>query len=65
MSHRWMFEVLADLESYALHNDLDRLAQKLSEVARYAAYEISSSEERNLPVPRQAEPARLELPPAK
>ncbi len=57
MSHRWIFEVLADLESYALHNDLPRLAAKLSDAARIAAGELSeTSGQISAPPVRRREP---------
>ncbi|WP_415142944.1 hypothetical protein [Limimaricola cinnabarinus] len=41
MSHRWMFDVLVDLESYASRNGLPQLARRLSEVAGQAAHELA------------------------
>ncbi len=55
MTHDWVFEVLADLESYALHNDLPGLAERLSEAARTAAYEMA--EDRTAPTERPRRPA--------
>lgn len=42
MSHRWMFEVLDDLETYARSNGLPRLAAQLSQAAGEAVREISA-----------------------
>ena len=39
MSHRWMFDVLTDLETYARRNGLPQFAQRLSEAAGQAARE--------------------------
>ncbi|MGR3464146.1 hypothetical protein [Limimaricola sp.] len=43
MSHRWMFDVLTDLETYARRNGLPKLALRLSEAAGQAAQELSAA----------------------
>ena len=44
MGHRWMIDVLADLETFADRNGLPVLAQKLAETASIAAAEIGIDE---------------------
>ena len=44
MGHRWMIDVLADLETFADRNGLPVLAQKLAETASIAAAEIGIGE---------------------
>ncbi|WP_341211235.1 hypothetical protein [uncultured Limimaricola sp.] len=60
MSHRWMFDVLTDLEAYARHNGLPQLARKLSEAAGQAVHEmatvpVTERVERQPPVQSRAE----------
>ena len=40
MRHDWVFDVLADLHSYALANDLPDLADKVAETLTLARREI-------------------------
>ncbi|WP_198672030.1 hypothetical protein [Pseudogemmobacter bohemicus] len=40
MGHDWVFDVLRDLRTYALNNDLPELAQKVEEALRVAELEI-------------------------
>ena len=59
MAHRWMFDVLTDLETYARHNGLPLLAHRLSEAAGQAAHELAGHGpgergERPPPPPRRA-----------
>ena len=49
MGHRWMIDVLADLETFADRNGLPVLAQKLAETAGIAAAEIGIDEVRATP----------------
>lgn len=42
MAHDWIFDVLADLKSYARQNGLAALAEQLDEVSLLAACEIAS-----------------------
>ncbi|MGR3591895.1 MAG: hypothetical protein ACU0B9_20580 [Limimaricola soesokkakensis] len=60
MSHRWMFEVLSDLETYARYNGLPQLANRLSLAAGQAAHELAAAQrtERGEPpllLPRRAD----------
>ena len=41
MSHEWIFDVLADLRSYAEKNGLSRLAERTDELLAVARAEIS------------------------
>ncbi|MBB3712751.1 hypothetical protein FHS00_002346 [Limimaricola variabilis] len=41
MSHRWMFDVLNDLETYAIRNGLPGLAHRPSEAAGHATQELA------------------------
>lgn len=40
MGHDWVFDVLKDLRTYALKNDLPGLAQKVEDALRAAELEI-------------------------
>lgn len=40
MGHDWVFDVLKDLRTYALANDLKALAEKVEEALRTAELEI-------------------------
>lgn len=42
MSHDWVFDVLDDLHSYAVANDLPALAAKIEELVQIAAAEIAA-----------------------
>jgi ABC-type transport system involved in cytochrome bd biosynthesis fused ATPase/permease subunit len=42
MGHDWIFEVLKDLRSYALSNDLPALAAKAEDALRVAEVEIAA-----------------------
>ncbi|MDC0739034.1 hypothetical protein N6L24_12160 [Cognatishimia sp. SS12] len=42
MRHDWILEVLADLRSYAVENDLPQLAAELDELTLLAAVELSN-----------------------
>lgn len=44
MSHNWILDVLADLRSFALRNDLTALAEQLDDTTLVAATEIASKE---------------------
>ncbi len=41
MRHDWIFEVLGDLRTYALANDMPLLAQKVDETLRVARAEVA------------------------
>lgn len=43
MSHEWIFDVLADLRSYAERNGLPRLAEKTDELLDVARDEIGKA----------------------
>ncbi len=49
MGHDWVFDVLKDLRTYALANDLTALAQKIEEALRMAELEIGQPEGREQP----------------
>lgn len=42
MGHKWIIDVLADLEAFALHNDLPSLAGELRKTAFVASAEIAA-----------------------
>ena len=44
MSNTWILDVLADLKSFALRNDLSALAEQLDDTTLVAATEIASKE---------------------
>jgi len=44
MSQNWILDVLADLKSFALRNDLTALAEQLDDTIMIAATEIASKE---------------------
>lgn len=44
MRHDWVFEVLKDLQSYALKNGLPRLAEQVEVTLRVARAEIAASD---------------------
>lgn len=44
MSNTWILDVLADLKSFAVRNDLPALAEQLDDTTLVAATEISSRE---------------------
>ena len=44
MKHDWIFDVLADLRTYAEKNHLPQLAEQLEETTLLAAVEIASTE---------------------
>ena len=44
MAHDWIFDVLADLKTYARKNGLSALADELDEATLIAATEIASRE---------------------
>ena len=44
MAHDWIFDVLADLKTYATKNGLSALADELDEATLIAATEIASME---------------------
>lgn len=46
MGHDWVFDVLADLKSYASANGLAGLAAKAEEALRVAAVEIAAQQAR-------------------
>ena len=43
MGHKWIIDVLADLQSFAQANDLDLLAQQLEQTAEVALAELASN----------------------
>lgn len=45
MGHKWMIDVLDDLQSYAVNNDLHRLAEQLEEAARLARVDAGTLKE--------------------
>ena len=49
MRHDWVFDVLADLHSYALANDLPDLADKVAETLILARREIRPDQELTAP----------------
>ena len=55
MSHRWMFDVLTDLEPYARRNGLPQFAQRLSEAAGQAARELATAPDEPGKAPHRAE----------
>ncbi|EYD70674.1 hypothetical protein [Limimaricola hongkongensis] len=63
MSHRWMFDVLTDLETYARRNGLPKLALRLSEAAGQATQELAAApraDRGERPLPPMPPPARAE-----
>lgn len=48
MANEWILDVLADLKSFAIKNDLPELADGLGEVSRIAAEEMAIRE-RSMP----------------
>lgn len=44
MSNTWILDVLADLKSFAVRNDLTALAEQLDDTTLVAATEIASKE---------------------
>ena len=44
MGHDWVFDVLEDLKSYAVANNLHQLAAKADEAIKVATAEISAQE---------------------
>ncbi len=44
MAHNWIFDVLADLKTYAKKNGLSALAEQLDDATLIAATEIASIE---------------------
>ena len=44
MSNTWILDVLADLRSFALRNDLSALAEQLDDTTLVAATELASKE---------------------
>ena len=46
MAHNWIFDVLADLKTYAKKNGLSALAEQLDDATLIAATEIASIEGR-------------------
>ncbi len=46
MAHNWIFDVLADLKTYAKKNGLSALAEQLDDTTLIAATEIASIEGR-------------------
>ncbi len=51
MSHLWIFDVLLDLQAYALQNGLPELALKVEEVLAVARREIEGQESDTRPRP--------------
>ncbi len=59
MAHDWIIDVLSDLRTFAVKNDLTVLAEHLDEAKLIAAAEISSVEAREAgPVGAGSEPSR-------
>ena len=60
MPHDWIFEVLEDLRSYALANDLEGLAAQIDMALRVAEAEMTARAEgfgpHGLPQPRSSRP---------